>query len=85
MRGRLHQAREDSPVAVKHAGQIVDSDGRRTFLYWMKAKTKEKHASPLQKVRVSLSVLCDLSADMACESASWLMFLTFTCTSHLIY
>jgi len=43
------QAREDSPVAVKHAGQILDPDGRRTFLYWMKAKTQQKHASPLQK------------------------------------
>jgi len=51
----------------------------------MKAKTKQKHASPLQKVRIPQFVLCDPSADMACKSASWLTFLTFTCTSHPIY
>ena len=37
-------------VAIRHAGEIVDSDGRRTFLYWMKAKTSQKHAASLQKV-----------------------------------
>jgi len=51
------QAREESPVAVKHAGQIVDPGGRRTFLYWMKAKTMQKHAAPLQKVVFPNSVL----------------------------
>jgi len=34
---------------VKHAGEIVDSDGRRTFLYWMKAKTSQKYSPHLQK------------------------------------
>lgn len=43
------QAREESPVAVKHAGERVDSDGRRTFLYWMKAKTNQKYSASLQK------------------------------------
>ncbi|KAN0133653.1 Thioesterase-like superfamily domain containing protein [Lactarius tabidus] len=43
------QAREESPVAVKHAGERVEPDGRRTFLYWMKAKTKQKYPASLQK------------------------------------
>jgi len=43
------QAREESPVAVKHAGERVGPDGRRTFLYWMKAKTDQKYSASLQK------------------------------------
>jgi len=43
------QAQESGLVAIKRAGEIVDPDGRRTFLYWMKAKTSQKHAAPLQK------------------------------------
>ncbi|KAH9005014.1 thioesterase II [Lactarius hatsudake] len=43
------QAREESPVAVKHAGEHIDPDGRRTFLYWMKAKTDKKFPAPLHK------------------------------------
>jgi len=43
------QEQESSLVAIKHAGEIVDSDGRRTFFYWMKAKTSQKHAAPFQK------------------------------------
>jgi hypothetical protein len=51
-----HQAREESPVAVKHAGERVGPDGRRTFLYWMKAKsgpTDQKYSASLQKVCIS--------------------------------
>ena len=48
-----HQAREESPVAVKHAGERVGPDGRRTFLYWMKAKTDQKYPASLQKVCIS--------------------------------
>ncbi len=44
------QAREESPVAVKHAGENIGPEGRRTFLYWMKAKTDKKFTSSLQKV-----------------------------------
>ncbi|KAI0273491.1 thioesterase-like superfamily-domain-containing protein [Gloeopeniophorella convolvens] len=43
------KAREESPVLVKHAGERVGSDGRRTFLYWMKAKTDQKYSASLQK------------------------------------
>ncbi|KAH9059998.1 thioesterase II [Lactarius vividus] len=43
------QAREESPVAVKHAGEHIDPDGRRTFLYWMKAKTDKKFPTSLHK------------------------------------
>ena len=34
---------------------------------------------------VSPYLSCATPADMACKSASWLTFLTFTCTSHPIY
>ncbi|KAH9001402.1 thioesterase II [Lactarius akahatsu] len=44
------QAREESPVAVKHAGEHIGPDGRRTFLYWMKAKTDKKFPVSLHKV-----------------------------------
>jgi hypothetical protein len=54
----IRQAQENSLVAVKHAGDIVDSDGRRTFFYWMKAKTSQKHAAPFQKVLFLSLVLC---------------------------
>ncbi|KAH9079283.1 thioesterase II [Lactarius deliciosus] len=43
------QAREESPVAVKHAGEHIDADGRRTFLYWMKAKTDKQFSASLHK------------------------------------
>ncbi|KAI9466074.1 thioesterase II [Lactarius psammicola] len=43
------QAREESPVAVRHAGEHIGPDGRRTFLYWMKAKTDKKFTTSLQK------------------------------------
>ncbi|KAI9446585.1 thioesterase II [Lactarius indigo] len=43
------QAREESPVAVKHAGEHIGPDGRRTFLYWMKAKTDKKFSASLHK------------------------------------
>lgn len=47
------QAREESPVAVKHAGERVDPDGKKTYLYWMKAKTEQKYPASLQKVCIS--------------------------------
>ncbi|KAI0306698.1 HotDog domain-containing protein [Multifurca ochricompacta] len=55
------QSREESPVAVKHAGQRVDPDGRRTFLYWMKAKTSEKYPASLQKVVPRKCILAYIS------------------------
>jgi acyl-CoA thioesterase II len=48
------QAREESPVAVKHAGERLGPDGRKTYLYWMKAKTQQKYPASLQKVYISL-------------------------------
>ncbi|KAI0005445.1 thioesterase-like superfamily-domain-containing protein [Russula compacta] len=43
-------SREESPVAVKYAGEIVNElEGRRTFLYWMKAKTSQQYPPSFQK------------------------------------
>jgi len=42
------KTRAESPLSVKYAGQRID-EGRRTFLYWMKAKTAQRHPAAFQK------------------------------------
>lgn len=61
------QAREESPVAVKHAGERIDPEGRRTYLYWMKAKTEQKYPASLQKV-LYFSSIFDRSVDVGWPS-----------------
>ncbi|KAI0252642.1 Thioesterase/thiol ester dehydrase-isomerase [Lactifluus subvellereus] len=43
-------AREQSPILVKVAGVLVNEpEGRRTFMYWMKAKTAQRYPAAFQK------------------------------------
>ena len=51
----MFQSREDSPVSVKSAGDFVNElDGRRTFMYWMKARTARQYPAAFQKVDIPL-------------------------------
>jgi len=42
--------REQSPILVKDAGVLVNEpEGRRAFMYWMKAKTAQRYPAAFQK------------------------------------
>ncbi|KAI0271567.1 thioesterase-like superfamily-domain-containing protein [Gloeopeniophorella convolvens] len=44
------EERMKSPISVKHAGERVDEgEGRRTFMYWMKAETSQRYPAHFQK------------------------------------
>ncbi|KAI0307547.1 thioesterase-like superfamily-domain-containing protein [Multifurca ochricompacta] len=44
------KAREETPISIKYAGTFTnESEGRKMFMYWMKAKTARQYPAAFQK------------------------------------